>query len=84
MIKKALIIVDHGSKLNQANEMLAEIAELIKKRKSPEFEIISYCKPWGNITIPREIRAINKPISSFVWSNEPNICFLLFMKFINC
>ncbi|MCK5709366.1 MAG: hypothetical protein KAI07_02400 [Deltaproteobacteria bacterium] len=43
MSKKALIIVDHGSKLDQANEMLARIAELIKKKNSPEFEIISYC-----------------------------------------
>ena len=43
MGKKALIIVDHGSKLEKANEMLAQIAELIKKKNSPEFEIISYC-----------------------------------------
>jgi len=43
MDKKALIIVDHGSKLEKANEMLAQIAELIKKKNSPEFEIISYC-----------------------------------------
>jgi sirohydrochlorin ferrochelatase len=43
MGKKALIIVDHGSKLDQANEMLVQIAELIKKKNSPEFEIISYC-----------------------------------------
>jgi len=43
MGKKALIIVDHGSKLNQANEMLTRIAELIKKKKNSEFEIISYC-----------------------------------------
>jgi len=43
MSKKALIIVDHGSKLEKANERLAQIAELIKKKNSPEFEIISYC-----------------------------------------
>ena len=43
MGKKALIIVDHGSKLEKANEMLAQIAELIKMKNSPEFEIISYC-----------------------------------------
>ena len=42
MSKKALIIVDHGSKLNEANQMLAQIAELIKKRNS-EFDIISHC-----------------------------------------
>ncbi len=43
MSKKALIIVDHGSKLEKANEMLVQIAELIKKKNSSEFEIISYC-----------------------------------------
>jgi len=43
MSKKALIIVDHGSKLHKANEMLVQIAELIKKKNSPVFEIISYC-----------------------------------------
>ncbi len=43
MSKKALIIVDHGSKFNEANQMLAEIAELIKEKDTPEFEIISYC-----------------------------------------
>ncbi len=43
MSKKALIIVDHGSKLGKANEMLVQIAELIKKKNSPEFKIISYC-----------------------------------------
>jgi len=35
--------VDHGSKLEKANEMLVQIAELIKKKNSSEFEIISYC-----------------------------------------
>jgi len=43
MSKKALIIVDHGSKLNEANEMLVQIAELIKKKNDSEFEIIAYC-----------------------------------------
>jgi len=43
MSKKALIIVDHGSKLNEANQMLAEIAKLIREKNTPEFEIIAYC-----------------------------------------
>jgi sirohydrochlorin ferrochelatase len=42
MNKKALIIVDHGSKLNEANEMLIDIAERIKKKNNSEFEIITY------------------------------------------
>ncbi|MGB2691507.1 MAG: CbiX/SirB N-terminal domain-containing protein [Thermodesulfobacteriota bacterium] len=43
MKKKALIIVDHGSKLNEANEMLIDIADLIKNKNNSEFEIIAYC-----------------------------------------
>jgi len=43
MKKKALIIVDHGSKVNEANEMLIRIAELIKEKNDPEFEVVSYC-----------------------------------------
>jgi sirohydrochlorin ferrochelatase len=42
MNKKALIIVDHGSKLNEANEMLIDIVERIKKKNLSEFEIITY------------------------------------------
>ena len=42
MNKKALIIVDHGSKLKEANEMLIDIAERIKKKNNSEFEIITY------------------------------------------
>ncbi len=43
MSKKALIIVDHGSKLDEANLMLAEIAQLLKDKDSADFEIIAYC-----------------------------------------
>jgi len=43
MSKKALIIVDHGSKVNEANEMLVNIAEMIKNKNVSEFEIINYC-----------------------------------------
>ena len=43
MSKKALIIVDHGSKVDAANQMLAEIAELLNNKKNTEFELISYC-----------------------------------------
>ncbi len=43
MSKKALIIVDHGSKVDEANKMLAQIAVLLENKKDTEFEIISYC-----------------------------------------
>jgi len=43
MNKKALIIVDHGSKVDDANQMLVEIAELIKKKNDVGFDIITYC-----------------------------------------
>lgn len=43
MSKKALILVDHGSKFDRANQMLAEIAELLKGRSNIEFDIVSYC-----------------------------------------
>jgi hypothetical protein len=49
----------------------------VPEKPAPPNSPNSFCKPWGSITIPREIRAINKPISSFVWSNELNSCFLL-------
>jgi len=43
MNKIALIIVDHGSKVDEANTMLGEIAELIKKKENTGFEIVAYC-----------------------------------------
>ena len=43
MSKKALIIVDHGSKVDEANIMLAQIAEQLNNKQDTEFDIISYC-----------------------------------------
>lgn len=43
MSKNALIIVDHGSKVEEANEMLSDIAELIRSSTDSNFEIIEYC-----------------------------------------
>lgn len=43
MSKKALIIVDHGSKVDDANKMLVEIADLIRNKEDSGFEIITYC-----------------------------------------
>ena len=43
MSKKALIIVDHGSTVEEANEMLAEIAGLIKSNEKCDFDIVKYC-----------------------------------------
>lgn len=43
MSKKALIIVDHGSTVGEANAMLAEIAELIKSNERCGFDMVRYC-----------------------------------------
>lgn len=40
---KALILIDHGSKVKEANDMLKKIAELIKERDNNGFNIIEYC-----------------------------------------
>ncbi len=41
MRKKALILVDHGSVVKEANDMLAEIADMVKQ-SSREFDIVLY------------------------------------------
>ena len=43
MIKKALIIVDHGSSVDEANDTLAKIAGLIKSSGKSPFDIVKYC-----------------------------------------
>lgn len=43
MNKKALIIVDHGSTVEEANEMLAEVAGLIRSNEKCDFDIVRYC-----------------------------------------
>ena len=40
---RALILIDHGSKVDEANEMLKLIAGRIKKRNNSGFDIIKYC-----------------------------------------
>jgi len=42
MNKKALIIVDHGSTVEEANDMLAEVARLVESAESG-FDIVKYC-----------------------------------------
>ena len=42
MSKKALIIVDHGSKVEDANDMLIEIADLVRENGKNGFDIIAY------------------------------------------
>lgn len=42
MNRKALIIVDHGSTVEEANDMLAEVARLVESRESG-FDIVKYC-----------------------------------------
>ena len=43
MSKKALILVDHGSTVEQANETLARIAGLIETSGKSRFDIVKYC-----------------------------------------
>ncbi len=40
---KALILIDHGSKVDEANQMLEMITNEIKKRNNPGFKIIEFC-----------------------------------------
>lgn len=40
---KALIIVDHGSKVDEANEVLYKIAEILRKDENSGFDIIEPC-----------------------------------------
>ena len=40
---KALILIDHGSKVPEANEMLKLISERIIQRQDSCFDIIKYC-----------------------------------------
>jgi len=41
--KKALILVDHGSKVDKANKLLIEIVNLLKKKQNTGFDFITYC-----------------------------------------
>ena len=42
MNKKALIIVDHGSTVKEANEMLVKITDLVRSDISCDFDIVRY------------------------------------------
>lgn len=42
MNRKALIIVDHGSTVEEANDMLVEVARLVESAESG-FDIVKYC-----------------------------------------
>ncbi len=43
MNKKALIVVDHGSTVKEANDMLDEIIDLIRSNKECDFDIVRQC-----------------------------------------
>jgi sirohydrochlorin ferrochelatase len=43
MRKKALIIVDHGSTVKEANEMLAEVTNLVRSSVNCDFDIVRHC-----------------------------------------
>ena len=40
--KRALILVDHGSVVQEANDLLVNITELIKNRSNSNFDIVRY------------------------------------------
>jgi len=40
--KRALILVDHGSVVKEANEMLIEVTKMLKKNTECDFDIICY------------------------------------------
>lgn len=42
MNKKALILIDHGSTVREANDMLIEIADLVRTHEASGFDIIKY------------------------------------------
>ncbi len=41
-MKKALILVDHGSVVDEANAMLEQVAGLVAKSEKNEFDIVKY------------------------------------------
>jgi sirohydrochlorin ferrochelatase len=48
--KKALILVDHGSKVEEANSLLIEIVDLLEKKQNTGFDFITHshmelCEP---------------------------------------
>jgi len=42
MDKKALILIDHGSTVHEANDMLIEIAALVRSHGDSGFDIVKY------------------------------------------
>ena len=40
---KALILVDHGSKVEEANELLVKIAEKLRNHPNNSFDIVEHC-----------------------------------------
>ncbi len=43
MKKRALILVDHGSTVSQANELLQKISERMKETPGTGFDIVTHC-----------------------------------------
>jgi sirohydrochlorin ferrochelatase len=41
--KRALIIVDHGSVVDKANDMLVQITQILREDDECDFEIVRYC-----------------------------------------
>jgi len=43
MKKRALILIDHGSTVPEANELLRKIAERIRETPGSDFDIVTHC-----------------------------------------
>lgn len=41
--KRALILIDHGSKMREANDLLKDIMEQLQKKPDTGFDFITYC-----------------------------------------
>lgn len=41
--KRALILIDHGSKVDEANELLLKIKEKLLKHPDSKFDVVEYC-----------------------------------------
>ena len=42
-VKKALILIDHGSTVDEANDLLVKIKEKISGHPACDFDIVDYC-----------------------------------------
>lgn len=61
MVQKALLLVDHGSRLSSANAQLAELAALVRTRAEDEFIVAHAHMELGKPTVEE---AVNQLVSA--------------------